>query len=100
MAGCFRPPSIRPAHPTRLLPVGAEAQFRRGEQAIDDVGRAFHAVIDEFGLSSRPKNKKRRCLPLGYTRRKLDIDLVPVIEGLHRPPRWSIPADPVPEAQR
>src|SRR4029077_4392810 len=35
-----------------------------------------------------------------YAERELDIDLVPVIKGLDRPPRWRISADPVTEAER
>src|SRR5216684_1324897 len=99
-AGRYRSSTIRSADPHGLLRVGAEAQFRRGEQAVDNVGRAFDAVIDELGLAGRPDDKERRGLALGYAGRELDIDLVPVIEGLDRPPRGRISADTVTEAQR
>src|SRR6267154_646618 len=99
-AGRCRSSTIRSADPHGLLRVGAEAQFRRGEQAIDNVGRALDAVIDELGLAGRPNDKERRRLALGDAGWELDVDLVPVIKGLHWPPRRRISADPVTEAQR
>src|SRR5229473_2436230 len=99
-AGRCRSSAIRSADPHGLLRVGAEAQFRRGEQAIDNVGRAFDAVIDELGLAGRPNDKERRRLTLSYAGWELDVDLVLVIKGLHRPPGRRISADPVTEAQR
>ena len=65
-AGRCRSSAIRSADPHGLLRVGAETQFRRGEQAIDNVGRALDAVIDELGLAGRPDDKERRRLALGY----------------------------------
>ena len=82
-----------------MLRVGAETQFRRGEQAIDNIGRAFDAVIDEPGLAGRPNDKERWGLALGYAGWELDVNLVPVVKGLHRPPGRRISADPVTEAQ-
>src|ERR1700751_200022 len=99
-AGRCRSSTIRSADPHGLLRVGAETQFRRGEQAIDNVGRAFDAVIDELSLAGRSDDKKRRSLALSYPGRELDVDLVPVIKGLYRPPGRRISADPVTEAQR
>src|SRR6267154_4502201 len=99
-AGRCRSSAIRSADPHGLLRVGAEAQFRRGEQAIDNVGRTFDAVIDELGLAGGSDDKERRDLALSYAGWELDVDLVPVIKRLHRPPRWRISADTVTEAQR
>src|SRR6266436_5101292 len=96
-AAWYRSSTVGPADPHGLLRVGAEAQFRRGEQAIDNVGRAFDAVIDELGLAGRPDDKKRRGLALGYARRELNVDFVSVVEGLHRPPGRGISADPITE---
>src|SRR5438105_12899327 len=86
-AGRCRSSTIRSTDPHGLLRVGAETQFRRGEQAVDNVGRAFDAIIDELGLAGWPDDKERRSLALSYAGRELDIDLVPVIKGLHWPPR-------------
>src|SRR5712671_4577544 len=99
-AASCRSSSVGPADPHGLLRAGAEAQFRRGEQAINDVGRAFHAVIDELGLAGRSDDKERRDLALSYAGWELDVDLVPVIKRLHRPPGRRISADTVTEAQR
>src|SRR6266436_4771218 len=98
-AAWYRSSTVGPADPHGLLRVGAEAQFRRGEQAVDNVGRAFDAVIDELGLAGRPDYEERRGLALGYAGWELDVDLVPVIEGLHWPPGRRISTDPVAEAQ-
>src|SRR5580692_10380937 len=65
-----RSSAIRSADSYGLLRVGAEAQFRRGEQAVDNVGRAFDAVIDELGLAGRPDDKERRGLALSYAGRE------------------------------
>src|SRR6266403_1691458 len=80
--------------------VRRETQFRRGEQPIDNVGRAFDAVIDELNLAGRSDDKERRGLALSYAGWELDVDLVPVIKRLNRPPGRRISADTVTEAQR
>src|SRR5690242_7593588 len=75
-AGRCRSSAIRSADPHGLLLVGAEVQFRRGEQAINNVGRAFDAVIDELSLAGWSDDKERWRLALGYAGRELYVDLV------------------------
>jgi hypothetical protein len=71
-AGRCRSSTICSADPHGLLRVGAEAQFRGSEQAVDNVGRALDAVIDELGLNGRPDDKERRGLALSNAGRELE----------------------------
>ena len=73
------------------------AQFGGGEQPVDDIGRALDAVIDERRLAVGAGDEQGRGLTLAKRRRKLNIDLVAVVENLGGPPR-RIAVDAVAEA--
>src|SRR6185312_9281887 len=77
-----------------LLPHGIDANdaddllWRRAltklggrKQAVDDVGRAFDAVVDKGGLTVAADDEQRWRFALFQARGKLDVDLAAVVEG-------------------
>ena len=86
--------------PDAVLRRLAEVQFRRREEAIDNVVMAAQPVIDEFAAARGADHEERRCLALIEPRGKLDIDFRTVIEGAERPPGRIIARDLVAETER
>ena len=60
---------------------------------------AADAVIDQFAIALRPDHEQRRRLSLVQPPRKLNIDLVTVIEGAHWPPRRVVAGNGIAETQ-
>src|SRR5690606_5980222 len=97
--------SIPPRHAVRALNahhvalVAAQAQFGRAEQSIHDVVRRAEAIVHQLSVAFRPDHEQRRQLTLRDAGGKLDIDLLPVVEGAQRLPRRIAAADRIAEAQ-
>ena len=66
--------------------LATHAQFRRGEQAIDDVVVLPHSMIDELTIALGPDHKQRRRLSLYDSTGHLDIDFRTVVERGDRAP--------------
>jgi hypothetical protein len=82
-----------------FLRVGAKAQFRCGEKAIDDHGIAAHAVIHELAVASSSDDEERRHFALSDPAGKFDIDLAPVVEGSGWPRGRAVALDLVTEIE-
>ena len=63
----------------------AEAELSRCKQPIDDVGVALDAIVDERRLAIATDDEQGRRLALLQARRKLDVDLGAVVEGVKAP---------------
>src|SRR3546814_20765 len=85
--------SVPPRHaigaldPHHVAAIAAQPQFGRAEQAIHDVVRRAETIIHQLPVALHADDEQRRQLALGNARRKLDIDLLAVIEGTQRLPR-------------
>ena len=78
--------SVRTMRTTRCGAVPRRSSAAR--QAVDDVGGAAHAVVDEGRLGVGANDEQRRRFALGQARtRELDVDLGAVVEHAQRPPR-------------
>ena len=77
--------SVRTMRTTRCG-LRAQPQLGGGEQPVDDVGGAAHAVVDQRRLGVGADHEQRRRLALGEPGRELDVDLGPVVEHLPRLP--------------
>src|SRR5690606_11211213 len=89
--------AVRPRDADHLLRLGPKAQLGGGEQAIDDVVIAAHAVIDELVAAIGADDEERRRLALIDPAGELDIDLVAVVEGAQRLPGRIVAGDGVAE---
>jgi hypothetical protein len=77
----------------------AQPEFGGGKETIDDVVVLTGAVVDQFGVAGRSDDEQRRHLALPDPRRKLDIDLVAIVEGAQRPPRRAVAFDRIAEVE-
>src|SRR5262245_50051159 len=81
------PPHSVPAHDAHdALRRWPKPQLGSGKQAVDDVGGAVHAVVDEGRLAVGADDEEWRCFALRKARRKLDVDLRTIVEDLGRLP--------------
>lgn len=77
---------------------GAEPQFGRGEEPIDDHVMAADAIVDQFGgVAFGAHDEERGHLALADAARELNEDLSAVVKGAERPPRRAVPLDCVAE---
>jgi len=93
-----RPP-IGAADADCLLMLATHAQFRRGEQAIDDVVVLPHSMIDELTIALGPDHKQRRRLSLYDSTGHLDIDFRTVVKRGDRAPGRIVAFNRVTEPQ-
>jgi len=79
--------------------LATHAQFRRGEQAIDDVVVLPHPMIDELTIALGPDHKQRRRLSLYDSTGHLDIDFRTVVKRGDRAPGRIVAFNRVTEPQ-
>lgn len=81
------------------LALASQTELGDLEKSIDDIVRGLDSVIHELGLILAPHHEERREIPLSDVRRKLQVHLLPVIEGTDRAPRRMVARNLVAEVQ-
>ena len=78
-----------------LMTAAAQAEFRRGEELVNDQHVIEDARVDDLGLTVRANHKDRRHLALNDAPRELDIDMPAVVIDRERPPGWIAAAEAI-----
>src|SRR6478736_7789502 len=86
-----RPSPIGSDNSNPLLLVPAKAKFGGGEQTVGNQDISVDAVVDEFRLAVLADDEQWRHFTLADPGREFDVDFVPVIIGIQRPP-WRMVA--------
>lgn len=69
----------------------AQAELGRGKEPVDDVVRGPDAVVDQLAIARGANDEEWREFALRNTRRKLDVDLAPIVESAKWLPGWLSP---------
>src|SRR5690606_12285043 len=79
--------------------ITTQAQFGCAKESIHDVVRRTEAIVDQLTVALSTDHQERWQLPLSKPCRKLDIDLLSVINGAERLAGRIAGAECIPTAQ-